>query len=106
MPTYVYKCAHCGHTFEARQKMADNPLTECPSCDESALRRVINNVGIVFKGSGFYVTDNRNGRNGAAPSNGSGTPAKEADSKSEAGGESKSSTTSAESQAENTSKKE
>lgn len=79
MPTYVYKCAHCGHMFEARQRMSDDPLTECPNCDEEALRRVINSVGIVFKGSGFYVTDNRNGKNGSVSSNGSGVPAKETD---------------------------
>ena len=41
--------------------MSDDPLTECPVC-EGSLRRVVNRVGIVFKGSGFYVTDNRNGR--------------------------------------------
>jgi putative FmdB family regulatory protein len=66
--------------FEARQRMSDDPLTECPSCDEEALRRVINSVGIVFKGSGFYVTDNRNGKNGSVSSNGSGVSAKETDS--------------------------
>ena len=71
MPTYVYKCAHCGHMFEARQRMSEDPLSDCPRCDEDALRRVINSVGIVFKGSGFYVTDNRNGKNGSASSNGS-----------------------------------
>lgn len=95
MPTYVYKCANCGHTFEARQRMSDSALTDCPSCEESALRRVINSVGVVFKGSGFYVTDNRNGRNGTAASNGSGTSAKESDSKSETSSETKSSSDSA-----------
>lgn len=83
MPTYVYKCAECGHMFEARQRMSDDPLTDCPNCGKSAIRRVINNVGIVFKGSGFYVTDNRNGKNGSSSSNGSSTTAKESDSKSE-----------------------
>jgi putative FmdB family regulatory protein len=66
--------------FEARQRMSDDPLSDCPNCDEEALRRVINSVGIVFKGSGFYVTDNRNGKNGAVSSNGSGVTAKETDS--------------------------
>lgn len=80
MPTYVYKCAHCGHMFEARQRMSDDPLTDCPNCEAEALRRVINSVGIVFKGSGFYVTDNRNGKNGAVSSNGSGITEKETDS--------------------------
>lgn len=91
MPTYVYKCAHCGNTFEARQRMTDSPLTDCPECEESALRRVINSVGVVFKGSGFYVTDNRNGRNGAAASNGSSASAKDSDSKSEVSSDAKSS---------------
>lgn len=83
MPTYVYKCAQCGHMFEARQRMSEDPLTDCPSCEASALRRVINNVGIVFKGSGFYVTDNRNGKNGSVSSNGSSAATKDGDSKSE-----------------------
>lgn len=64
MPTYVYKCEDCEYTFEARQSFSDDPLTDCPSCDRGDVRRVINNVGIVFKGSGFYITDSRNGKNG------------------------------------------
>lgn len=92
MPTYVYKCGNCEHMFEVRQRMADDPLTDCPKCNESALRRVVNNVGIVFKGSGFYVTDNRNGRNSTASSNGSSAAAKEKDSGSESTNESKAST--------------
>jgi len=64
MPTYVYKCEVCEHTFEARQSFSDDPLTDCPSCATGEVRRVINNVGIVFKGSGFYITDSRNGKNG------------------------------------------
>lgn len=87
MPTYVYKCAHCEHIFEARQRMSDNPLTDCPNCDAAALRRVINSVGIVFKGSGFYVTDNRNGKNGTVPSNGT---KEDTDKKTETSSDSKS----------------
>jgi len=64
MPTYVYKCEDCEHSFEARQSFSDEPLTECPSCDTGSVRRVINSVGVVFKGSGFYITDSRNGKNG------------------------------------------
>lgn len=62
MPTYTYKCLDEEHIFEARQKFSDDPLTECPECG-STVRRVINSVGIVFKGKGFYVTDNRGGSN-------------------------------------------
>ena len=60
MPTYEYKCTK-GHTFEAFQKMMDEPLTKCPQC-KSAVRRVINGgMGVIFKGSGFYSTDNKRG---------------------------------------------
>jgi putative FmdB family regulatory protein len=66
MPLYAYKCTHCDHEFEVRQRFSDKPLTECPVCG-GHIRRVIGSVGIVFKGSGFYVTDNRNGKsNGLA----------------------------------------
>ena len=61
MPTYAYRCNECGYEFEVRQRMMDDPLTECPEC-EGEIRRVVNSVGVVFKGSGFYITDNRNGR--------------------------------------------
>ena len=58
MPTYQYRCKECGHEFEKRQRMNDDPVKECPKCG-SSVRRVVGKVGIVFKGSGFYVTDNR-----------------------------------------------
>ncbi|MCP4420559.1 MAG: hypothetical protein GY805_28465 [Chloroflexi bacterium] len=58
MPIYTYRCKECGYQFERRQRMSDDPLTICPSC-EGGIRRVVNSVGVVFKGSGFYVTDNR-----------------------------------------------
>lgn len=61
MPLYVYKCNNCEHQFEVRQRFSEEPLTECPQC-EGQIRRVINSVGVVFKGSGFYVTDSRNGK--------------------------------------------
>lgn len=75
MPFYTYKCDHCGHVFEARQRMSDDPLTDCPVCARD-IRRVVNAVGIVFKGSGFYVTDNRNGKTAstASPEKKSETP--------------------------------
>jgi len=66
MPTYTYRCNNCEYQFDIKQRMADDPLTDCPECKtESTLRKVLNSVGIVFKGSGFYVTDSR-GKNGAA----------------------------------------
>ena len=58
MPTYQYRCTECGTELEAVQKFTDEPLTVCPECD-GRLRKVFNAVGVVFKGSGFYATDNR-----------------------------------------------
>jgi putative FmdB family regulatory protein len=55
----MYRCGNCGFQFEHRQKFSDDPLEVCPECEESALRKVYLPVGIVFKGSGFYSTDNR-----------------------------------------------
>ena len=61
MPIYTYRCKECDHEFEVRQRMTDDPLTECPVC-QGEIRRVVNSVGVVFKGKGFYVTDNRSGQ--------------------------------------------
>lgn len=72
MPTYTYRCKECDHQFDQRQSFSDDPLTVCPNCGaENGLRKVVNSVGIVFKGSGFYVTDNANGKGKVSvPSNG------------------------------------
>ena len=58
MPIYLYECESCGIRFERLQRMSAEPLTECPECD-GHIHRVIQPVGIIFKGSGFYITDNR-----------------------------------------------
>lgn len=58
MPTYVYACDSCGSQFEQFQSFKDEPLRICPSCAGS-VRRVFQPVGIVFKGSGWYITDSR-----------------------------------------------
>jgi putative FmdB family regulatory protein len=60
VPTYQYRCTECGEDLEVVQKFSDEPLTVCPAC-QGALRKVFSPVGIVFKGSGFYRTDSRNG---------------------------------------------
>ncbi|MGI8939429.1 MAG: FmdB family zinc ribbon protein [Iamia sp.] len=60
MPTYEYACKDCDHTFDAYQAFTDDALTECPEC-EGALKKLFGNVGISFKGSGFYKTDSREG---------------------------------------------
>jgi len=65
MPTYEYRCNKCGEHLEVVQSFSDDPLTECPNCGQKALRKVFSPVGIVFKGSGFYKTDNRSGKGGA-----------------------------------------
>jgi putative FmdB family regulatory protein len=58
MPTYEYRCKSCGHEFEELQSMTAAPLTICPKCAEPTLRRVMGGGGgMIFKGSGFYLTD-------------------------------------------------
>ncbi|MFC2037733.1 FmdB family zinc ribbon protein [Chloroflexota bacterium] len=58
MPIYLYECDLCGVRFERLQRMSADPLTDCPECD-GHVHRVIQPVGVIFKGSGFYITDNR-----------------------------------------------
>ncbi len=58
MPTYTYQCESCGHGFESVQRFSDDALTECPECG-LPIRRVIQPVGVVFKGSGWYINDSR-----------------------------------------------
>ena len=72
MPTYQYTCTECSEPLEAVQKFSDAPLTVCPACG-GRLRKVFSAVGIVFKGSGFYRTDSRNGSSAAAPAASSST---------------------------------
>ncbi|MCF6277820.1 MAG: zinc ribbon domain-containing protein [Anaerolineales bacterium] len=59
MPIYTYRCESCGIQFDQQQSFNDDPLTVCPECEEKSLHKVYRPVGIVFKGSGFYSTDNR-----------------------------------------------
>jgi len=58
MPIYEYRCESCGYQFERMQSFSAEPLRECPRC-QGTVHRVISPVGIIFKGSGFYITDNR-----------------------------------------------
>ncbi len=83
MPTYVYGCDACGHRFEQFQKFSDEPIRVCPNC-QSTVRRIFQPAGIVFKGSGWHVTDYKRSNNGAAESaNGDGQPAKSETTKDE-----------------------
>ena len=60
MPTYEYECRSCRHTFEAFQSIKDEALKKCPKCGKNNLRRLFGGgLGIIFKGSGFYSTDNK-----------------------------------------------
>lgn len=74
MPIYEYQCEKCGVRFERLQQMSAAPVSSCPECGGS-VHRVITPVGVIFRGSGFYVTDNR------ASSSGSSSRSKSTDSK-------------------------
>jgi putative FmdB family regulatory protein len=76
VPTYAYACTACGHRFDVQQSFTDAALSECPEC-EGRLRKLFNSVGIVFKGSGFYRTDSRNGSSGPESGAGKDSGAKE-----------------------------
>lgn len=70
MPTYTYKCESCGYQYDKLQSITSQPDTKCPKCEGEVKRLIGAGVGIVFKGSGFYVTDYKNKNNS---SNGSST---------------------------------
>ncbi len=79
MPTYEYECTKCGHTFEAFQSMSAKPLSRCPKCGSRVRRLIGGGLAIIFKGSGFYTTDNK--RSSALSGNGkSGSSGKDKDS--------------------------
>ncbi len=59
MPLYAYRCNNCGVQIERRQGFDDPALKKCPECGENELRKLFSPVGILFKGPGFYATDNR-----------------------------------------------
>ncbi len=64
MPTYEYVCAN-NHAFERIQKMSDKPIAKCPECGAKAMRKISGGQGLIFKGSGFYITDY--GKDGKGP---------------------------------------
>ncbi len=81
MPIYAYKCSACGFAKDALQKMSDAPLTVCPACGASAFEKQVTAAGFQLKGSGWYVTDFREGggKAAAAPAADAATPTKPAD---------------------------
>lgn len=66
MPIYAYKCGSCGHAKDVLQKISDAPLTACPACGAEAFSKQITAAGFQLKGSGWYVTDFRNGGGSSA----------------------------------------
>jgi putative FmdB family regulatory protein len=58
MPIYEYQCANCGHQLEELQSITEPPLLKCPKCGKDTLKKLIGSGGgLIFKGSGFYLTD-------------------------------------------------
>ena len=99
MPTYSYACTECGNRFDAVQAFSDAALTTCTECN-GRLRKLFGNVGVVFKGSGFYRTDSRESAKSAAKSSASssestGSSSSEKSSSTSSDGSSSSSTSSA-----------
>jgi putative FmdB family regulatory protein len=86
VPTYEYKCSSCGHRYETREGFDAPPTQACPSCGAVA-KRVLFPPPIVFKGSGFYITDSRKGTSATVADTASlpaGTPPPESKTKTEA----------------------
>lgn len=79
MPVYSYHCENCGHEFDRHQSFSDDPLKACPNCKKRTLRKVYRPAGVVFKGSGFYVTDKK--KSTSTTTNGTKEKTKEAGAK-------------------------
>ncbi|MCF7940183.1 MAG: hypothetical protein K9M84_01085 [Spirochaetia bacterium] len=67
MPTYDYRCETCGYEFEHFQMMSEEPLSDCPKCGSPVRRLIGGGIGVIFKGSGFYVNDSKSANSAAAP---------------------------------------
>ncbi|MBI5425550.1 MAG: zinc ribbon domain-containing protein [Opitutae bacterium] len=78
MPTYEYVCTQCDHELEAFQSMKDEPLKKCPACKKPKLKRKVGGgAGLIFKGSGFYITDYKK-KSGGGPEGGKSSSKSEA----------------------------
>lgn len=65
MPTYEYICDECGHRFDKFQTISADPISICPVCGKNSVRRLLTGgSGLIFKGSGFYITDYKNNKPG------------------------------------------
>ena len=85
MPIYGYRCRSCGHEFEVLQKMSDTSLKTCPKCS-GQLAKIVYAAGIVYKGSGYYSTDYKNGGKAASAASSNGA---KSDSESSSGADTK-----------------
>jgi putative FmdB family regulatory protein len=85
LPTYQYECQNCENRFEEKQKFSDPPLTDCPICQAvDTVQRVIGPVGVIFKGSGFYINDSKKGKSSSSSSSTSTTANSDSSDKSDA----------------------
>jgi putative FmdB family regulatory protein len=89
MPIYQYKCTNCGANIEKMQSFSADPLVDCPECHQPTLKRVLQAAGIIFKGSGWYITDSKKSSSSTVTSSGDGASG---DSKPEAKTEAKTET--------------
>ena len=71
MPTYEYKCESCGYMFEAFQSIHDEPIKVCPKCGGPVRKLISSSYGMIFKGSGFYITDYKHKNSSHSSGNGS-----------------------------------
>jgi putative FmdB family regulatory protein len=62
MPTYQYQCTECSYEFEEFQMISDDPIETCPECGGKVQRLISGGAGLLFKGSGFYITDYRSSK--------------------------------------------
>jgi len=95
MPTYEYKCSACGHQFEKFQSMSAAPVRRCPKCHKNQVRRLIGTgAGLIFRGSGFYITDYRDASYAekAKADSSEGKPAEKSDAKPDTKSDAKSDT--------------
>jgi putative FmdB family regulatory protein len=95
MPIYEYRCER-GHTFEVMQRMSEDPLTNCTTCD-ATVQRVFHPVAVHFKGSGFYTTDygkKRSGASGGSSDSSSSSDSSKSDSKTDSSSSSSSTSSS------------
>lgn len=79
MPVYTYHCENCGHEFDRHQSFSDDALKACPNCKKHTLQKVYRPAGVVFKGSGFYITDKK--KSASTTTNGTKEKAKETGAK-------------------------